>query len=84
MWKFWGFEDEDGIWVHQAENQINFSLQKIPKVLEEMLHHLGTTTQVEFQESALSMQQANQNSLDLLSALEETKLLSDSLVFPNA
>jgi len=49
-----------------------------------MLHHLGTTTQVEFQESALSMQQANQNSLDLLSALEETKLLSDSLVFPSA
>lgn len=62
---------------------LNF-LQKIPKILEDLLHHLGTTTQVEFQESALSMQQANQNSVDIMSALDETKLLSDSIRFPDA
>jgi hypothetical protein len=70
------------------ESQVFFNsmktFQKIPKILEEMLHHLGTTTQVEFQESALCMQQASQNAVDLLSALEETKLLSDSIIFPSA
>jgi hypothetical protein len=59
-------------------------LQKIPKILEGMLHHFGTTTQVDFQESALAMQQSGQTSLQLISALEETKLLSDAIVFPTA
>lgn len=66
------------MWTNENYNQ------KIPKLLEDMLHHLGVTTQIELQESVLAIQQVNHNSLEMLAALEETKLLSDSIPFPCA